>query len=174
MAEGFTLRRLGEGDLAEYKALRDEMLAAQPEAFTSDAQATSREPASVYFKRFGLDGTDPARFTIGAFDGAGALIGTMACDRDRRAKVLHVAQLIGMMVRPQARRQGVGAALLQACIAEARRVPELEMLTLSVTASNVAAVRLYTRAGFERYGRLPRATRTDAGYHDKDLMLLRL
>lgn len=174
MVEGFTLRKLGEGDLADYKVLRDEMLATHPEAFTSDAESTSREPASVYFKRFGLDGADPARFAIGAFDAAGRLVGAMACDRDRRAKVQHVAQLIGMMVRPAARRSGVGAALLQACIDEARRVPELEMLTLSVTASNAAAVRLYCRAGFERYGQLPRATRTDAGYHDKDLMLLRL
>jgi ribosomal protein S18 acetylase RimI-like enzyme len=174
MADAFSLRRLGEGDLADYKTLRDEMLAAHPEAFTSDAETTSREAASVYFKRFGLDGGDPARFAIGAFDAAGRLIGAMACDRDRRAKVLHVAQLLGMMVRPQARGRGVGAALLQACIDEARRVPELEMLTLSVTASNLAAVRLYRRAGFERYGQLPRATRTNAGYHDKDLMLLRL
>lgn len=174
MAEPFTLRRLGENDLSAYKALRDETLAAHPEAFTSDAEATSREPASVYAKRFGLDGGDPARFAIGAFDAAGRLIGAMACDRDRRAKVLHVAQLIGMMVRPQFRRLGVGAALLSACIAEARRVPELEILTLSVTATNDAALQLYRRAGFERYGRLPRATRTAAGYHDKDLMLLNL
>ena len=49
------------------------------------------------------------------------------------------------------------------------------MPTLSVTASNRAAVGLYESVGFVRYGRLPDAIRLPDGRRlDKDLMALRL
>ena len=71
-------------------------------------------------------------------------------------------------------RLGLGRALLDACIAEARLADGLELMTLSVTATNTAAVRLYERAGFTRYGRLVRAIKAGDQYHDKDLMALKL
>ena len=79
-----------------------------------------------------------------------------------------------MMVCAEARGHGVGRALLEACIARAREADGLELLTLSVTSSNLAAVRLYERAGFEPYGRLPRAIKLEDTYHGKDLMVLAL
>lgn len=176
MAEVLTIRRLVEADLPAYKALRDEMLAAHPEAFTSDAAAERARPASAYAERLGVDalpGADPAFFAFGAFWGE-RLVGAFACERDGRAKVRHAGHLIGMMVRPEARRAGLGRALLDACVDEVRRIGAIEMLTLSVTATNADAVRLYRRAGFVRYGTLPRAIRVDGRYHDKDLMVLTL
>lgn len=173
MAEALTIRRLVAADLPAYKALRDEMLAAHPEAFTSDAAAERSKPASAYAERLGVDGpgdADPAFFAFGAFVGE-RLVGAFACERDGRAKVRHVGRLIGMMVRAEVRRAGIGRALLDACVEEARRVGALEMLTLSVTATNADAVRLYRRGGFVRYGTLPHAIRVDGRYHDKDLMV---
>ena len=41
---------------------------------------------------------------------------------------------------------------------------------LSVTASNLAAVRLYEQAGFQRYGLLAKALKIGDTYYDKALM----
>ncbi|MEO8836334.1 MAG: GNAT family N-acetyltransferase [Caldimonas sp.] len=172
MSGAVAIRPLGAADLPDYKRLRDDMLVAHPEAFTSDAASeASREPLD-YLERLGLDRRDGGHFVLGAFR-SGRLVGAIGCERELRPKVRHVGHLIGMMVRAEARGCGVGAQLVAACIAEGRRAG-LELLTLSVTAGNVEAVRLYERQGFIVYGRLLRALKIDSTYHDKLHMALAL
>ena len=165
-----TIRRLVPADLAAYKALRDQMLEAHPESFTSDP-APERAPES-YLSRLGLQHPEGGEFTLGAWQ-LGRLVGAVTCERDARAKVRHIGHVIGMMVRPEARGRGIGALLLEACIAEARHAG-LEMLTLTVTAGNAGAVRLYERHGFVAYGTLQRALKIGERYHDKLHMALTL
>jgi ribosomal protein S18 acetylase RimI-like enzyme len=76
-------------------------------------------------------------------------------------------------VRPEARGQGIGTLLLESGIAEARHAG-IEMLTLSVTAENASAVRLYERHRFVAYGTLQRAIKIGPLYHDKLHMALTL
>lgn len=172
MIDGFVLRPMRAADLAAYKALRDAALAERPQAFTSDAETELRRPPETYLARLAgaADGGWP--FTLTAWHGE-RLIGAVTCERDARVKVSHVGKIVGMMVEPPARGRGVGRALLEACIAQARE-RGLLMLTLSVTSDNAAAVDLYARTGFVRYGRLERAIRVGAHFHDKDLMVLEL
>jgi GNAT superfamily N-acetyltransferase len=161
------IRPLGAEDLAAYKALRDAMLEAHPEAFTSDAaEERAKEPAD-YLQRLGLDRRERGQFVLGAWRGD-RLVGAIGCERDRRRKGRHVGLVVGMMVRPEARRLGVGRQLLHGLIGECRRTDGLEMLILTVTGGNTAAVRLYESCGFTVYGELPRAIRLGPGqYHDK-------
>ena len=179
MAELVVIRRLTPPDLAVYKGLRDDMLAAHPEAFTSDAAAERERSADSYLSRLGIDRTDRTdcteggQFTLGAWLGQ-RLVGAISCERDLRVKVRHVAHLIGMMVCADVRHAGIGHALSLACIAAARSAEGVTMLTLSVTAGNAAAIRLYERAGFTRYGSLPGAMRVDSVPHAKDHMVLTL
>jgi ribosomal protein S18 acetylase RimI-like enzyme len=172
MAAEVSVRRLAPEDAVAYKRLRDEMLDGFPDAFTSDAETERAKPASAYLARFSVPG-DPARFTLGAWS-AERLVGAISCERDERLKVRHIGHIVGMMVRPQTQGQGVGRALLGACIAHACTLPEIELLTLSVTSGNTSAIALYERAGFTRYGQLPRAIKIDSHYLGKDLMVLTL
>ena len=102
---------------------------------------------------------------------ASACSARSAASATTRLKVRHIGHVIGMMVRPEARGRGLGALLLEACIAEARHAG-LEMLTLTVTAGNAGAVRLYERHGFVAYGTLRRAIKVGGRYHDKLHMAL--
>lgn len=174
MAEALTIRALAASDLAAYKQLRDTTLAAEPEGFTSDAAEESTKSARSYLPRLGLDRPEGGHFTLGAFVGGDRLVGAVTCEREPRIKGRHIAHVAGMMVLADVRGQGMGRRLLAECIAQARRAPDLEMLTLSVTASNRIAVELYLRAGFTRYGTLVRAIKVGSQYHDKDLMVLNL
>jgi len=172
VSDAFVIRALVAADLAEYKRLRDEMLAAHPEAFTSDATTESAKVPGDYLHRLGLDHDDGGQFVLGAWMGR-RLVGAIGCERDDRVKVRHIGHVIGMMVRRTVRRQGLGGQLLVDCIEQARRAG-LEMLTLTVTAGNASAVQLYERFGFVRYGTLRRALRIGTEYHDKLHMALML
>ena len=162
------VRALGEADAQAYKALRDQALAHHEEAFTSDAATEAKRGADSYFARLGAN-ADGA-FTLGAWRGA-RLVGAISCERDTRCKVRHLGHVVGTMVAPDEQGNGTGRELLRALIERASADHELHLLTLSVTASNQAAVRLYLRAGFTRYGTLPRAIRIAGRFLDKDLML---
>jgi ribosomal protein S18 acetylase RimI-like enzyme len=173
MSAPFSIRPLRPDDLADYKELRDTMLAAHPSAFTSDPTESRQRTPDSYRARLGLGHDDSGQFTLGAWVGAD-LQGTISCERDARIKVRHIGHLVGMMVRDAAQGRGIGRALLAECIARARRAEGLEMLTLTVTAGNGPAVALYEGFGFVRYGSLPRAIRVDGQYHAKDQMMLAL
>lgn len=169
----FKVRLMAAPDLGAYKALRDLMLASHPEAFTSDAETEMRRPPETYLARIAGAATGGWPFTLTAWRD-GRLAGAITCERDERVKVHHVGNVVGMMVHPDACGRGIGRALLDACIALARRREGMEMLTLSVTSGNLAAIRLYERAGFVRYGRLEGAVRIGNLHFDKELMVLRL
>jgi ribosomal protein S18 acetylase RimI-like enzyme len=169
----FVVRALQAADLAGYKRLRDTVLAADPQAFTSDATEESRKSAQSYLPRLGLDRPEGGQFTLGAWQ-AEQLVGAVTCEREPRIKGRHIGHVAGMMVLDAFRGQGVGRSLLAACIARAKATPGMELLTLTVTATNRIAVDMYLRAGFTRYGTLVHAIKLGNAYHDKDLMVLNL
>lgn len=172
MAEALAIREMAAPDLPAYKALRDGLLAAHPEAFSSDAETERERAPETYLARVAGPGA-AWPFTLVAWRG-GTLAGAITCEREARIKTRHIGHIVGMMVPPEARGAGVGSALLDACIARCRASREVGLLTLSVTSGNEAALRLYERAGFVRYGRLERAIRVGNRYHAKDLMVLDL
>jgi len=166
-----TVRELQARDLDAYKALRDHALAHHEEAFTSDALTEARRSAQSYASRLGGDAG--GGFTLGAFRGD-ALVGAVTLERDARSKVRHVGHVIGTMVHADEIGRGVGRTLMDALIERASADDELQSLTLTVTAGNTAAERLYARAGFTVFGTLPRAIRVGDRFFAKQHMVLNL
>lgn len=165
VARAVLIRPLVASDAVAYKALRDEALRTAPDAFTSDYESSVGRDASEYVARFGAP--ESGQFFLGAFDAAGQLVGCLGCEREQRTKQRHLATLVGMMVAPQAKRQGIGQQLVAACVEAASRVPGLTQLVLTVTASNTHVVRLYEQAGFRAWGLLPHAIVVDGVGFDK-------
>jgi RimJ/RimL family protein N-acetyltransferase len=80
----------------------------------------------------------------------GTLVGRLSIGRDPHPASTHVAD-VGLMVALDARRQGVGTALLQAAVDWARE-SGIRKLELHVFPWNEAAIALYDAFGFEREG----------------------
>ena len=80
----------------------------------------------------------------------GAIIGRLSLARDTHPASAHVADL-GLMVAQDARRQGVGRALLEASV-EWAKASGVRKLELHVFPWNEPAIQLYERFGFEREG----------------------
>jgi RimJ/RimL family protein N-acetyltransferase len=80
----------------------------------------------------------------------GAIVGRLSIGRDPHPASTHVAD-VGLMVAHDARRQGVGTALLRAAVDWAREAG-IRKLELHVFPWNEAAIALYDAFGFEREG----------------------
>jgi RimJ/RimL family protein N-acetyltransferase len=80
----------------------------------------------------------------------GAIVGRLSLARDSHPASTHVADL-GLMVRKEARRQGVGRSLLEAAVDWARS-SGVRKLELHVFPWNEPAIKLYESFGFEREG----------------------
>jgi putative acetyltransferase len=78
--------------------------------------------------------------------------------------VVHTGTL-GMGLLPAWRGQGLGRALLLACIAKAR-AQGITRITLQARADNTAAIGLYEALGFRHEARLHNAMRFDGVYFD--------
>lgn len=65
-----------------------------------------------------------------------------------------VARVYSLATRPEARGRGIGAALLRAATAAARR-RGCRVLRLEVRTDNAAAIALYERLGYRRFGTWP-------------------
>lgn len=164
------VRRLGPDDVAAYRALRLRGLAEHPEAFTSSAGDEDAMPSDKLARRLAPDASRPHDVVYGAFVG-GELAGLCGMDVDMREKVRHKGHVFGMYVPAERTGRGVGRALIDRVVAHARE-HGLAQLTLTCTAGNQPARRVYERAGFAMVGREPHAIRVDGASHDKVFMVL--
>ncbi len=101
-----------------------------------------------------------------------ALRGIVGLHIPDSAKQRHKGVIWGMFVQPESRGTGLGSSLLVEVLDHAKRT--VEEVCLTVVATNTAAIRLYERAGFERYGLERRALKVGVDYHDEVLMALSL
>jgi ribosomal protein S18 acetylase RimI-like enzyme len=98
------------------------------------------------------------------------ILGTYILRPNQSGGGAHVANA-GFMVSASARGQGLGRAMAEHCLSEARRLGFRAMQFNYVISTNTAAICLWQDLGFEIVGRLPSAFRySDKGYVDVYVM----
>jgi RimJ/RimL family protein N-acetyltransferase len=162
----FKIRRLEAHDATRYRELRLEGLKNHPSAFSSSWEDEAGKPAAWWTERLN------ASTVLGGWIDNSPLLGVAGFRVQNGIKAQHKGVLWGMYVRPDARGTGLAARLVQGIIELAR--PLVEEICLTVVASNTAAHRLYSAAGFEQYGLERRALKIGDAYFDEVLMALAL
>jgi RimJ/RimL family protein N-acetyltransferase len=162
----FTLRRLTASDASDYRALRLEGLRSHPEAFGASWADEVAKPLAWFAERLEHNAV------FGGSRDDSALLGTAGLLVPDAAKSRHKGVLWGMFVRPEARGTRLATALVARVIEQATNL--VEEVRLTVVSSNIAAVRLYTRAGFHQYDLERRALKVGDQYYDELLMALPL
>ena len=148
MSREFIVRAADPGD-AEALTRLAEAVSSEPEAWLISADGEWR---SVGDERRYLKAVRryPHAAVFVAERADGAIVGRLSLARDAHPASTHVADL-GLMVAKDARRIGVGRALLEASVEWARR-SGVRKLELHVFPWNEPAIQLYERFGFEREG----------------------
>ncbi len=167
------VRILTEADAEAFWNIRLRALSENPESFgVSYEEILERGIAGV---AKGLRKRDAALddVTFGAFEGT-TLVGIASFQREEEAKKHHKAIIWGMYVPQEMRGKGIGKALLQAAIAHAKTLPDLERINLGVVLANKEARHLFISLGFETYGLERQALKLHDQYFDQELMTLRL
>jgi ribosomal protein S18 acetylase RimI-like enzyme len=156
------VRRLTPADAALYREIRLEGLQCDPEAFGSTFEAENTRPLTFFSERLG------GSAMFGAFHDS-ELVGIAGLLMREGRKEAHKALLVGMYVRPSARKAGVGRRLVETIIEFARH--RVELVQLAVVSNNQPARRLYERLGFLEYGLEKKALKQDDHYYDEVLMV---
>jgi ribosomal protein S18 acetylase RimI-like enzyme len=157
--------RLDPGGWRDYRTLRLMALRTDPQAFEASLETQRAMPDTWWQERLREAQPENGGWLLFARQGdrligmAGAVLsddGATAC-------------ITGVFVVPDARGQGTGEALLRAILDELGQEPSIQRISLYVNASQVAARRLYERAGFLMVAR-ERSTYGDGNEYDEYLM----
>ena len=94
------------------------------------------------------------------------------CSHGRKSRVRHRAEL-GISVRKDCWRQGIGSALMQRLIAFAVQCG-YEQIELTVESKNHRALGLYLKYGFMVYGTRPHGMKYPDGSYDNDYLMIKM
>lgn len=159
--KAFTVRRINENDLDDFRRVRLEALLLHPDAFGASYEDWSQKPAQFFAEKL------RANYVFGGFDLHNTLQGMIGLSCSTSPKLSHVATIWGMYVRSGMRGSGLSSGLMEAALEAASSVRTVK---LSVVTTNHAAYALYRSYGFNKWATDTAALYANGLFHDEYLM----
>lgn len=165
-----TIRFLDINDVYDFRELRIKGLQTDPTAFGSTYEREINLPLEKFEARLEHS---PDQFTVGCFD-RNKLICTASFIRHSADKFKHKGMIIAVYCEEEFRGSGAAKKTIQFLLTNAKKLPGLEILHITVVSDNIRAKRFYRNIGFQKYGQEPRALFYENRYYDEDLMYLEI
>jgi len=156
-------------DTKQYREVRLEALKLFPEYFGSSFEMEAAKPKLAF--EINIETRNDKAFIVGAFDEE-KLVGICGFVQELSPKTQHRGLIIQMYVQPAYQGKKLGLQLIQATMAEAFKIPQVEQIALGVMTTNISAIKTYERAGFKEFGIHPGYSKIGHRYFDEKLMVV--
>ncbi len=161
---------LQPSDTSAFRALRLIGLEESPAAFAQTKEQFSAISIADLRKWIG---PGERRCVVGAFSGD-QLVGLAGLHPESHPDRSYVATVWGLYVLPEYRGRGISRSLMQTLITEAKRMPEVRMLTLRVSPTQSIARQLYSSLGFSFSEEMQKELRVGEEEIDKTQMYMEI
>ena len=160
-----TIIQLEPARWREYKDLRLQALSDAPQEF-----GTTLAEAKKYLDKKWRESLALPTSILWFAEVNGKVVGMVGVYWGHGATRRHVANMFGMYVVPDYRKQGIGARLLSEVINVQRADTNISKIKTEVVGGNTAATKLYEQHGFEIIGSLFQELCYDGTYYNLILM----
>jgi RimJ/RimL family protein N-acetyltransferase len=168
MGKEIILKKLKPEEWAEYKKIRLEALEKEPTAFAMTFEEEVVRGDDIWSTK--LDPSDDLlNYKIFACDGD-EVVGMAGIFQNEKTKLKHISNIFGVYLRDSYRGRGIGKAMLDILIKEAKKAPGVTKISLTVNTAQTPAVRSYEKAGFKNVGKVEKEMKVGNTYYDEYIM----
>jgi RimJ/RimL family protein N-acetyltransferase len=163
------IRLFTEQDAQTLWDLRMLALETDPSSFVESPEELRAMSVEEFATRLRADHAE--NFIVGAFEQRTA-VGMVGCYQEVPLKRRHKAWIWGVFVKPAERGRGIARSVMQAVIARAKAIDDLDMVMLTVAVDQPAPRKLYESLGFRSFGVEPKGIKIGNQAHDEEHMVL--
>lgn len=153
----------------EYKNIRIEALENIPQAFGSTVEEELKKEDSVWIEILQKSLENKDEFLVFA-EIEGSLAGMMRAYREQSQKCAHNASIVSVYVNKKYQGKGLSSLLMESLIEKIKINTEILRLELMVVTTQISAISLYKKFGFEIVGTLHKNVSVNGVFYDEHIM----
>jgi ribosomal protein S18 acetylase RimI-like enzyme len=161
-----TIRQLTTNDANQYRTLRLQALATNPESYLAHLETEKDKSVDSFAWELRYSAQLPVNGYFGLFEKE-QLIGYAQLEQSSLPKQRHIAYLYNLYVDPAFRGKGYASQLLDHLTKLAKDKANVERIFITCNRKNLPAQAFYKKLGFQEYSIRPKSVKWQGEYDDE-------